>query len=96
MMFKLFHAMTRETRFTHKPENFKIHHREEFEHIANITCESLEQAFELSSNTYRPWCENPEVQIVNGNKHRSTSVGDVLMDESGSFYMAAPAGFTKI
>lgn len=61
----------------------------EFEHICSIDCESIEQAFKLSQNDFSERYASLD--------KRSTSVGDIIIDNTTSInYMVAGRGFIEI
>ena len=61
----------------------------EFEHICSIRCNNLEQAYVLSQNDL---CD--EYALLN---KRSTSIGDIIIDETDSVhYMVNGMGFIEI
>jgi hypothetical protein len=51
----------------------------------------------LTNHIKTGWEENKKVKVVGMAKnHRSTSVGDILMDTDGGFHVVEPEGFRKL
>ena len=59
----------------------------EFQHVALVTADSLEQAFVKAQNDFN------DDYAAHG--HRSTCVGDIIENDS-EFYMVMPLGFAKV
>ena len=59
----------------------------EFEHVALVTADSLEEAFIKAQNEF-----NEDYANLG---HRSTSVGDIIENES-KYYMVMPLGFAEV
>ena len=57
-------------------------------YVGFVEANSMEEAFEKSQNSETPW--NPQYPC------RSTSVGDVIQDEIGEFYMILSVGFRHL
>jgi hypothetical protein len=66
--------------------------------VALIKTDSLEEAYRLTNNIDVGWEHNEGVEVIGiAKNHRSTSVGDVLMDKDGAFYVVEPlSGFRKL
>jgi hypothetical protein len=73
--------------------------------VALIKTDSLEEAYRLTSvrtmqqhNIDVGWEHNEGVEVIGiAKNHRSTSVGDVLMDKDGAFHVVEPlSGFRKL
>ena len=65
--------------------------------VAHVETGSLEEAYRLTNNIDTGWEENKKVQVIGMTKnHRSTSVGDILMDTDGGFHIVEPSGFRKL
>lgn len=93
-MFTLFQAASRDTRGVCDPLNWK-EHRQDYVRVARISC-ALDRVFEATNSIEKPWVRNPEVVAVFVNEYRSTSVGDVVVDEvTGEVFMCAPVGWEK-
>ena len=66
--------------------------------VAHVKTDSLEDAYRLTNNIEVGWEQNEGVEVIGRAKnHRSTSVGDVLMDKDGAFHVVEPlSGFRKL
>jgi len=69
--------------------------RAEFEKVATVFCEDLNDVFRLTNHIDRAWTTNPNV-VPEGYEHRSTSVGDVIVDDDSVAWYVAPSGFKRI
>lgn len=76
----------------------------DFEWIAIIDAENLEDAFRLSNSIDTPWWHNAEVISLSDKApgYRSTSVGDIIVEipesvavKDMTFWFVAVAGFKK-
>ena len=61
-----------------------------FDHVADVTANSLEHAFTLLNL----W--NDESKVVQYKPTHSLSVGDILIDDQGNAYVTASFGFDKV
>jgi hypothetical protein len=73
---------------------------DELYHVANVKTNNLEEAFQRTNTIYHNWWED-EVEFLGSPQHgmegcRSTSVGDVLQTEDGTYYTVAFVGFRPI
>ena len=57
--------------------------------------ENLEVVFRLTNHVDHDWTKNDFV-IPFGNQHRSTSVGDIVVTETGDRYICQPLGWKKL
>jgi hypothetical protein len=66
--------------------------------VAHIKTDSLEEAYRLTNNIDVGWEQNEGVEAIGiAKNHRSTSVGDVLMDKDGAFFVVEPlSGFRRL
>lgn len=71
---------------------------EEYRKVAEVDREGLDEAFELTNTIDHYWCENEGVKVISytGESHRSTSVGDVIVDGDGRKWLCAGAGWEEI
>jgi len=67
-----------------------------YEKVAEVDCKDLEHAFEVTNHIDHDWATNSEVTKRAKKPLRSTSVGDVLVDENGVKMMVAPVGWEEI
>jgi len=82
MRFELWHADIPTFR-DNNPRMLQLDFPKGFTHVATIEAPAVEAVFGLSNHIDRPWTENPEVvelPSADGNRLRSTSVGDVIVD----------------
>lgn len=66
----------------------------EYHLVARVNAENLEGAYAKTQHIDYPWHKNPEVETIRFS--RSTSIGDVIQDESGGFWVAASFGFSEL
>lgn len=95
MHYKVYHANTRDTRFEHNPDAWVNRKDGDYLHVANVEADSLQEVYRLTNHIDHSWTDNPQAEPV-GNEHRSTSVGDVIVDAEGKAHMVASFGFTDI
>ena len=74
-----------------KPEWFK-----HYSHVADLDTNSRDEAFSLMNAWHDPRQSYEVERIQTHAKCHSMSVGDILEDEDGTFYMVEPAGFDVI
>jgi hypothetical protein len=66
-----------------------------FEMVAEVVTDlGLEDVYRVTNHVNDPWWENPEVKVHR--KRRSTSVGDVVEDETGKRFLCNLAGWMEI
>ena len=65
-----------------------------FELVASVECAEVGRVFELTNHIDSPWWENAGVVEV-FKKSRSTSVGDVIVDETGKRYSVNGIGLAE-
>ena len=94
MTYRIWHATDEKSRFGFNATTFP----EDFRHVADVTADDLDGAYELTNHIHRNWAANPEVTMpwhVSPLRVRSTSVGDII--EVGPYYYAvAPVGFLRL
>lgn len=61
--------------------------------VAQVETNDLESAFGLTNHLDSPWTSNQGVTKIGDENVRSTSVGDVMRDDSGTLFYVAPFGF---
>lgn len=69
-------------RFT--PANFQL--------VAKVDAEQIDHVFSLTNHIDKSWTENESVTALIENP-RSTSVGDIVVDESGAVWYCASIGW---
>lgn len=72
-----------------------------FSRIADIECESIDEAYSLSQNIDSFWLENKQVTVYPYSEYqkaaRSTSVGDIVhSNEEDKYYMVENVGFSEV
>lgn len=63
--------------------------------VAEVDTDSKERAYYLTNSIENYWAENDGV-TPKTEKNRSTSVGDLMGPEDGSFHIVASFGFKKV
>jgi hypothetical protein len=61
--------------------------------VADVYCKNLDEAYRLTNHIDEPWWTNKEVKEYI--RSRSTSCGDVIVDESGQGYLVVAVGFRE-
>lgn len=67
---------------------------EDFEHVADVEAETLHDVFSLTNHIDDVWYKNEGVTVIK--ESRSTSVGDIVVDEAGVKHRCDPIGWTQI
>ncbi len=95
--------MTKFTIFLSSPLNIFAEELEigKFNRIADIECESIDEAYSLSQNIDSFWLENKQVTVFPYSEYqkaaRSTSVGDLIFSHSEDhYYMVDDIGFSNV
>jgi len=65
-----------------------------YQEVAHVEAESLEEVYLKTQHLERAWHLNQGVKAIQIS--RSTSVGDVIQDEKGTFWAVAAAGFVRL
>jgi len=68
-------------------------------YTATIEAKDLDEAYMLSNSIQSAWFQNPDLIDINLNGKegvRSTSIGDLLLDENNIYWVVAPDGFTEL
>lgn len=68
----------------------------EYEKVAEVECEDLEDVFRVTNHINHNWTLNPQVTMYKAGGVRSTSVGDVVVDEHGKVFLCDMAGWKEI
>lgn len=88
---KVYHSKTLTNPFAEVNPIFPI----DYNKVADIETKDLNEAYELSNSINSPWLFNNKVKsdlLV----CRSTSVGDVIEDNDGNFFMVDMIGFKEL
>lgn len=89
-MLQVWHAQERGVRFfEHDGSTFPA----DFIHVATVRTENLGEAFQLTNHIDAPWFDNADAFRFAQKGARSTSVGDVLVNEAGERWLVAGVGF---
>ena len=74
----------------------------EYEQVAEVDTDDKETAFRLTNHIDSPWNDNEYVQNETvkpigsaKDRARSTSVGDLMIDDDGDMWIVSPVGFTR-
>jgi len=67
----------------------------DFTQVATVRGNSLDDAFRLTNHIDTPWTQNEDVTACVKQPVRSTSVGDVIVDEAGAAHVVASFGFKQ-
>lgn len=67
----------------------------EYKFVADVVCETLDEAYALTQNITSPWVMNREVSSPML-QCRSTSAGDVIVDNDNEFWIVDYMGFKKL
>lgn len=65
----------------------------DYDKVAIVECVDEEDAFRATNHIESDWTKNPEVVELFKSQCRSTSCGDVLVDEDGNGLYCAPCGW---
>lgn len=63
--------------------------------VADVYTDDLDTAYARTNSIDKLWTTNQDVTCIAG-RHRSTSVGDALVDIDGQWWMVASFGFERI
>jgi hypothetical protein len=93
MKYTVYHAVNPTFGFGEKP-NFP----EDYKKVAVVETNHLEEVFRITNHIDHDWTDNPEVVglIVTTRTPRSTSVGDVVVDEDGVAHYCAGCGWETL
>lgn len=68
---------------------------EEYRPVAIVDCDNLEDVFRVTNHIEEDWRKNKEVLETIGDRFRSTSTGDVVVDDKGTPWYCAMIGWKK-
>jgi len=68
---------------------------EDYDAVAQVYADCLDTAFRLTNSIDDAWTKNEEVTATKENL-RSTSVGDVIVADSGKPFIVASCGFDEL
>ena len=69
--------------------------QKDFKAVAVVEAKSVDDVFRITNHIDQSWTKNPEVVRYVG-QPRSTSVGDVVVEQSGTAFRCEMAGWSKI
>lgn len=94
MKFKVYHTKTwaLNSLLHFKTVCFKPH-KDDYKLVAEVECDALGETFELTNHIHQEWWKNDGVKLIN--ESRSTSVGDVVVDENGTVYLCESVGWKE-
>lgn len=87
MKYKIYHAVN--PTFGMTKQNFPA----DYKQVAIVETTSLDEAFRITNHIDEDWRKNPEVLETIGDKFRSTSVGDVVVDENDNGFECVSIGW---
>ena len=61
--------------------------------VATVETANLDTAYERTNSFDHHWIENSGLTVHNGNRHRSTSMGDLIVDKNGNAFICAAFGW---
>lgn len=64
--------------------------------VATVRCHDIDDAFRLTNHIDTAWWKNEGVVLVGPPAHRSTSVGDVVVDDAGKVWRCESVGWIEI
>jgi len=101
MMFRLYHAKNlREVSFASSEEISALFHLgDNYEFVGYIDAANLEEVYMKTQNIDEAWTSKIEASQLSLSKRagcRSTSMGDVILDDDSSEYAVASFGFDNI
>jgi hypothetical protein len=93
MKYIVWHA--KESMFLKQPQTFV---QDEYDRVAVVECPSVDDVFRATNHIDSDWTQNPEVVCKIGNRHRSTSVGDVVEEFSreNKKFLCSPIGWQEV
>jgi len=73
----------------------------QYEWVCQIDTDSLDEACKLTTSIDIPWVQNEEIDMLANTVHeaggcRSTSVGDIILDNNNHYHVVAPSGFDDL
>ncbi len=67
---------------------------DEYHLVARVKAADLEEAYAKTQHIDYSWHDNPDIETIRFS--RSTSIGDVIQDESSRFWVVASFGFSEL
>jgi hypothetical protein len=65
----------------------------DYHHVADVEAETIEDVFRLTNTIENNWVENKEVKPIGGKEYRSTSVGDIIVNENRQHFRCELLGW---
>lgn len=91
MKFTVWHAIRPTFGFSGHPEFIEANYKR----VAIVESQSVTDVYRITNHVEGSWTRNPEVVQFTGTP-RSTSVGDVVVAETGTTYRCEMTGWSKI
>lgn len=92
MKYKVYHAINPTFGFGKQPE-----FPNEYELVAEVECDGVEDVFRITNHIDTNWTGNPEViEVYKTNGCRSTSVGDMAVDQNGKAFYCDMVGWKDV
>ena len=66
---------------------------ENCQHVATVATCDIDEAYRLTNHIEQSWTENAGLSVHNGIRHRSTSMGDLVVDSRGETLVCAASGW---
>jgi hypothetical protein len=100
MLYEVWHftdiaTMDEAYRFPQKAIARWLHHPEQFVKVAEVEASDLGHVWEIAQNVNDSWTKRPEVKWSKSHEIRSTSVGDVVV-QNGKAWLVIWEGFSEI
>jgi hypothetical protein len=92
MKYEVFHAKNPNFGFGGHPAFVP----ENYEKVAEVEVENVDEAFRVTNHIDEPWWKNPEVKWHKDQSRRSTSVGDVVVGPDGKRYLCDMVGWKVV
>lgn len=79
--------------WTKHPEEIDM---DNYDRVAKVRCETLDDAYRLTNHIDRPWWENDLVVKTVEREVRSTSIGDIIVAGHHEAYIVASVRFEPV
>jgi hypothetical protein len=75
-----------------KTDGFKPH-KDDYQLVAEVECDNFGDVFYLTNHVHQEWWKNEGVTLIK--ESRSTSVGDIVVDENDNIHLCASMGWKE-
>lgn len=97
MLFTVLHAKEFEPMFKAEEILAKAKDPKKFNLVATVKSDTLGDVFRITNHIDHNWEDNPEVAILFKAGNRSTSVGDLVVEnDSGKIWACMPSGWEEV